>query len=90
MADIKGLGLCGICMKDLQDPTTGTSGPIRHFKGHQLAHKNCFDQKEAFEKTHEFKVQQAELKLTHAQQKVAVAEAEVRGAQAALDALNTT
>lgn len=40
---IQGLGDCGICGKLLQDPTTGTSGPVRHFKGHQLAHKGCFD-----------------------------------------------
>lgn len=43
MADIKGLGDCGICHQSIQDPKTGTSGPIRHFNGHQLAHKACFE-----------------------------------------------
>lgn len=43
MADIKGLGNCGICGKELQDPKTGVSGPVRHFSGHQLAHKGCMD-----------------------------------------------
>jgi len=44
MADIKGLGNCGICTQPIQDPTTGVPGPIRHFNGHQLAHKKCFDE----------------------------------------------
>jgi hypothetical protein len=43
MADIKGLGNCGICGTELQDPKTGVSGPVRHFSGHQLAHKGCMD-----------------------------------------------
>lgn len=43
MADIKGLGNCGICGKPIQDPITGTSSPVRHFRGHELAHKACFD-----------------------------------------------
>jgi hypothetical protein len=43
MAEIKGIGKCGICGNDLQDPTTGTTGPVRHFQGHQLAHKACSD-----------------------------------------------
>lgn len=43
MADIKGLGDCGICHKAIQDPTTGVPSAVRHFQGHQLAHKHCFD-----------------------------------------------
>lgn len=44
MADIQGVGNCGICGKPLQDPKTGAHvGPVRHFKGHLLAHKSCMD-----------------------------------------------
>lgn len=44
MAEIQGVGNCGICGKALQDPKTGAHvGPVRHFKGHLLAHKGCMD-----------------------------------------------
>ncbi|HEX4714330.1 MAG TPA: hypothetical protein VH164_05320 [Ktedonobacteraceae bacterium] len=59
MAEIQGLGLCGICWKDIQDPITGTASPIRHYKGHQLAHKHCFDAEEALKASPEYKVKQA-------------------------------
>lgn len=38
MADIKGLGNCGICGKPIEP-----GQPIRHFKGHMLSHKPCHD-----------------------------------------------
>lgn len=44
MADIQGVGNCGICGKPMQDPKTGAHvGPVRHFKGHLMAHKGCYD-----------------------------------------------
>lgn len=42
MAEIKGLGKCGICHEDLQD-ANGIPSPVRHFKDFQLAHKACMD-----------------------------------------------
>lgn len=36
MADIKGIGNCGICEHAIEP-----GQPIRHFKGHQMAHKEC-------------------------------------------------
>jgi hypothetical protein len=41
---LKGLGDCGICNTAIQDPKTGIPSPVRHFKGHQLAHKKCYDE----------------------------------------------
>jgi hypothetical protein len=43
MAEIKGMGNCGICQKPIQDPKTGIPSPVRHFKDYTLAHKACFD-----------------------------------------------
>jgi hypothetical protein len=40
---VKGLGDCGICNMSIQDPKTGVPGPVRHFKGHVMAHKACFE-----------------------------------------------
>ena len=70
MAEIKGLGVCGICYKDLTDPTTGTSSPVRPIEGGkigtQLAHKQCWEDLEAFKKTPGYKVQQAHEKFKQA------------------------
>lgn len=38
MADIKGLGNCGVCTQAIEN-----GQPIRHFKGYVMAHKTCMD-----------------------------------------------
>ena len=43
MAEIAGMGNCGICHKPIQDPKTGIPSPVRHFRDHTLAHKACMD-----------------------------------------------
>lgn len=84
MAEIAGLGRCAICHGLIQDPKTGVPSPIRHFAGHQLAHKTCMDDLDALKKTKEYQVQQAKQKLGQAKNKVKAAEAEVKGAEETL------
>jgi hypothetical protein len=79
LADIKGMGLCGLCHKPIQDERTGVPSPIRHFQGHLLAHKRCYDAHELEKGTSEYQVRAAE-------QKVANAESTLLAAQAGLDA----
>ncbi len=84
LAEISGLGKCGICLEDLQNPVTGTSGPIRHYKGHQLAHKHCHEHLEAFKQTAEYKLAQAKQRVGIAKNKILAAEAELTAAEAEL------
>lgn len=77
MADIKGMGLCGICHNPIQDEKTGVPSAIRHFQGHQLAHKHCFDAHEAEKDTVEYKVAQAEKRVLRAESQLTAATAEL-------------
>jgi hypothetical protein len=79
MAEIAGMGLCGICHQPIQDQKTGAPSPIRHFQNHQLAHKSCHDAHELEKGTSEYQVREAE-------QKVANAENTLTAAVAGLDA----
>ena len=73
MAEVKGLGKCPLCMEDLNDAKTGVSAPIRHWRGHQLAHKNCFDRQKAYELTDEYKIEVAQRELQDATNRYNVA-----------------
>lgn len=69
MPSQKGYGLCGICLEQIEEPTP----PLRHFRGNQMAHKRCVDAREAYERTDEYKVEQARKKLQSATNKFNVA-----------------
>ena len=81
MAEIQGLGNCGICQKPMQDPVTGIPSAARHYQGHQLAHKTCFEKRAAYEKTPEFQVDQARSAVETAEQKLASAQYELEVAK---------
>lgn len=84
MAEISGLGLCGICYKDLTDPITGTSSPVRHYKGHQLAHKDCHEAEQKFKASPEYKIHECHQKFKQAFTAFRVADANFRTALQAL------
>jgi hypothetical protein len=54
----------------LADEKTGVSTPVRHWQGHQLAHKDCFNKRKAYEQTHEYKVEQAQIAVENAEHKL--------------------
>lgn len=87
MAEISGMGNCGVCGKDIQDPKTGVPGPIRHMQGHTLAHKICFEANEAHKLTDAYKREQAEQRVQVAQNRLDVAVNELNAATKSLEEL---
>lgn len=80
--------MCGLCFKDLTDPITGTSSPVRAIEGaklgQQLAHKKCWDDLEAFKKTDGYKIELAHKKFKREFTTYRVAETNFRVALQAL------
>jgi hypothetical protein len=87
MADIQGMGNCGICQLPIQDPKTGVPSPVRHFRDHILAHKNCHESNEAHKLTDDYRREQAEQRVQAAQNKLNVAVNELNAATKALEEL---
>jgi hypothetical protein len=81
MAEIQGLGKCGICYEPIQDAKTGAPSAIRHLRGHQLAHKTCADRQAIYEQTQEYRVEQAKQAIETAEQKVNAANYELEVAR---------
>jgi hypothetical protein len=90
MAEIAGLGKCGICYDDIQDKRTGVPSAIRHLRGHQLAHKACADKQAAYELTHEYQIEQAEAAVADATNKLNVATYNLQVAQTKLAQLQAS
>jgi hypothetical protein len=63
VALLKGFGLCGICLEQIEDPTP----PLRPYTGGTMAHKTCFDKQKAYEQTDEYQVDEAKKGLAYAQ-----------------------
>jgi len=87
MAEIAGLGKCGICDEELSDPKSGLSTPIRHWRGHQLAHKRCFELRQAEEESEEWKLTQAQARVALAKTALNTAKTELNAARKALSEL---
>lgn len=88
MADIQGLGNCGICMKPIQDPITGVPSPVRHFKGHQLAHQRCSEELAETKESPEYKRQQLVQRIGALRNEIKNAEMLLERVEAELAELN--
>lgn len=83
MAQIEGFGKCGICLDQIETPTP----PLRHLKGLQMAHKTCYDKQVEYEKSDEYRIDQAKSAVDTAERKLGVAKYDLEVAQLKLKQL---
>lgn len=76
MADIEGLGKCGVCYKPIVP-----GQPIRHWQGYQMSHKDCHDKEIVRRESDEYKLQEAFAAVETAKRKVIAAQYELEVAE---------